>query len=421
MKTEIVIAQVAEWSIARGCKPRALTGYGGSNPSLRIGINLYPENKKGGNNMAEKMTYAGVGVNYDAMDPFKRMAQLAGRETRDNIKRLNSGEFREVEMSRGESVYLIEAAKSYLAHVEEGLGTKNLVADSMYRITGKSYYDNIAEDTVAMIVNDMITLGALPLSVAMHLATGDSKWFDDEKRCRDLIGGWKNACNLARCVWGGGETPTLKGVIVPGTVLVSGSAIGIVKPKKRLITAENIRHGDAIIFVESSGIHANGLTMARKIADKLPDGYLTKLGNGRTYGETLLDPTHIYVALIEECLNQGVNVHYAVNITGHGWRKLMRATKPFAYIIEALPSQQLIFEFIQKHGPVDDAEAYGNFNMGAGFALYVSEADVKKVEEVAKSHHFDVLCAGHIERSKEKKVVIKPKGLEYQGAMLGVR
>ncbi|KKS11475.1 MAG: Phosphoribosylformylglycinamidine cyclo-ligase [Parcubacteria group bacterium GW2011_GWB1_41_5] len=376
--------------------------------------------------MKEKMTYAGVGVDYDAMDPFKRMAQLAGRETANNIRRLNNGEFQEVEMSRGESAYLIETSDSYLAQVEEGLGTKNLVADAMYRLTGKSYYDHIAQDTVAMIVNDMITLGALPLSVAMHLAVGDSNWFDDKKRCRDLVEGWKNACNLARCVWGGGETPTLKGVVVPETIVLSGSAMGLVKPKERLITADNIQHSDAIVLIESSGIHANGLTMARKIAGKLPDGYLTRLVNGRTYGETLLDPTHIYVDLVEVCQNLGVDIHYAVNITGHGWRKLMRATKPFAYIIEILPRQQLIFEFIQKHGPVDDAEAYGNFNMGAGFALYVPENHVVKLWDVfsylpKRFKPFKALCAGHIERSKEKKVVIRPKGLEFSGATLGIR
>lgn len=275
---------------------------------------------KGGKLMTKKMTYAGVGVDYDAMDPFKRMAQLAGRETADNIRRLNNGEFREVEMSRGESVYLIETAKSYFAHVEEGLGTKNLVADAMYHLTSKSYYGHIAQDTVAMIVNDMLTLGALPLSVAMHIAVGDSNWFDDKTRCRDLVEGWKNACNLARCAWGGGETSTLKDVIVPGAVALSGSAMGLVKPKERLITAENIQHGDTIVLIESSGIHANGLTMARKIADKLPDGYLTRLDDGRTYGETLLDPTYIYVGIVEDCFNRGIAIHYAVNITGHGWR-----------------------------------------------------------------------------------------------------
>jgi phosphoribosylformylglycinamidine cyclo-ligase len=186
------------------------------------------------------MTCSGVGVDYDAMDPFKRMAQLAGRETAKNINRLNNGEFCEVEMSRGESAYLIEAAKSFFAHAEEGLGTKNLVADVMHRLIGKTYYDQIAQDTVAMIVNDMITLGALPLSVAMHLAVGDSNWFKNEKRCQDLVEGWKKACMQARCVWGGGETPTLKEVVMLNTVVLAGSAMGIIKQKERIILADKI-------------------------------------------------------------------------------------------------------------------------------------------------------------------------------------
>jgi phosphoribosylformylglycinamidine cyclo-ligase len=371
------------------------------------------------------MTYGGVGVDYDAMDPFKRMAQLAGRETSANIGRLYKGAYSEFAPSRGESAYLIEAPDCFLAHVEEGLGTKNLVADAMHRLTGMSYYAQIAQDAVAMIVNDMITLGALPISVAMHLAVGDSSWFDDEQRCRNLIAGWKNACLLARCAWGGGETPTLKGVVVPGTVVLSGSAMGIVKPKSHLLSADEIRYGDAIILIESSGIHANGLTMARKIADLLPEGYRTQLDDGREYGETLLDPTPIYVPIIADCLDRGLHIHYAVNITGHGWRKLMRAPQPFAYVIDTLPKQLPIFDFLQKHGPVDDMEAYGNLNMGAGFALYVTEADVPNVLDVLEGcgphQHFGACCAGHIEQSNEKKVVIKPKGLEYSGATLGVR
>jgi len=365
------------------------------------------------------MTYAGTGVNYATMDPFKRMAQLAARETAGNINRLNGGEFQEFEPSRGESAYLIEAAQSFFAHVEEGLGTKNLVADAMYVLTGKSYYDQIAQCTVAMIVNDLVTLGALPLSVAMHLAVGTSDWFNDEERARDLITGWKNACNLARCTWGGGETPTLKGVVVPEAVVLSGSVIGIVKPKGRLI-AGPIQHGDAIVIIESSGIHANGLTLARKIADKLPEGYLTKLRNGRTYGETLLDPTHIFVGVVEDCLDAGVTIYYAVNITGHGWRKLMRPTQPFTYVIDTLPTQLPIFDFLQQHGPVDDAEAYSNLNMGAGFALYVTEAQAIQVIDIAQNLGLRAFVAGHIEEG-DKKVVIKPKNLEYSGETLAVR
>lgn len=368
--------------------------------------------------MTEKMTYTGVGVDYGALDPFKRLAQLAGRETIPNILRLG---FSEVVMSRGESAYLMDAGDHYLAHVEEGLGTKNLVADAMYLLTGKSYYNGIAQCTVAMIVNDMITLGALPLSVAMHLAVGVSSWFSDEKRCRDLIDGWKKACDLARCTWGGGETPTLKGIVHPDTVVLSGSAVGVVRPKNRLINALNIQHGDTIVIMGSSGIHANGLTLAREIAGKLPEGYLTKLSDGRMYGEALLDPTRIYVPLVEDCFIEGVEIHYAVNITGHGWRKLMRATQPFTYIIDHIPTPQPVFSLIQEYGPVDDMEAYANLNMGAGFALYVRESDVEKTLTIAQFLGMSALRAGHIESSREKKLIINPLGIEYHGSTLGVR
>ena len=359
------------------------------------------------------MTYAETGVNYGTMDPFKRAAQLAAQETSKNISRL--GFFERTE-SRGESVFVINTHDGYLGHVEEGLGTKNLVADAMYALSGKSYYDQIAIDTVAMIVNDMITLGIMPLSTAMHLAVGDSDWFNDQNRTNDLIAGWKKACDLARCTWGGGETPTLKGVVNPEAIVLSGSAFGFTDNLIR----NDIHENDAIVIIESSGIHANGLTLARKIAEKLPDGYLTKLPDGRTYGETLLDPTHIYVGLVEDCMEDKIDIHYAINVTGHGWRKLMRSPGEFQYIIEQLPSELPIFPFIQKHGPVDDYEAYGNLNMGAGFALYMPKEHVEKAIRVAKNLGLTAFFAGYI-KAGEKKVVIKPKGLEYLKDTLAVR
>ena len=363
------------------------------------------------------MTYSGVGVDYEAMDPFKRMAQEKARETSLNLERFG---FSEVSKSRGESAYLIKTPFGYVAHVEEGLGTKNLVADEIRTFMGRTYYDALAQDTVAMIVNDMITLGALPVSLAMHLAVGSSEWFSDERRARDLIDGWKKACILSGAVWGGGETPTLKGIIGPEASVLAGSSWGIIQKKKNLIRG-NIRHGDAIILIEGSGIHANGLTLARKIAEKVTDGYEAILPDRRTYGESLLDPTPIYVPIVHACQLSGIHLHYAVNITGHGWRKLMRLQKNFAYVIEKVPYPQHVFRFMQKHGNIDDSEAYGNFNMGAGFALYVPKEEVETVLVLARSFGFSAFEAGHIEKSKEKKVVILPKNLVYLGDTLAVR
>ena len=375
------------------------------------------------------MTYEGTGVNYKAMDPFKREAQLAGRETAGNISRFG---FSEVEWSRGESCHLVETPWGYIGFVVEGLGTKILVADALCQLatevgtlTGKTYYDQLAQCNAAMAFNDLITLGALPVVYGQYLAVGESGWFNNEARRRELIEGTKRACMSARCVWGGGETPTLKGIVVPGTADLAGATVGIIAPKDRLIRPDSIQHGDAIVIVESSGIHANCLTMAREIAAKLPEGYMTKMSDGRLYGEALLDPTLIYVPVVEDCLDFGVEIHYAVNVTGHGWRKLMRAPGSFKYIIETLPRQLPIFDFIQRNGPVEDREAYGNLNMGAGFVLYVPEKDVEKVFEVLKLgrdlNRFNAFVAGHVEKSDTKQVVIRPKGLEYSGCELEVR
>jgi phosphoribosylformylglycinamidine cyclo-ligase len=117
---------------------------------------------------------------------------------------------------RGESAYLIEAEDHFLAHVEEGLGTKNLVADAVQAESGRCHYRAIGIDTVATIANDLVTCGALPIAVAMHAAVGDSGWFADENRAQELVRGFAEGCRAAGAVWGGGETPALRGMIEPG-------------------------------------------------------------------------------------------------------------------------------------------------------------------------------------------------------------
>lgn len=368
------------------------------------------------------LTYAGSGVDYDPVDRFKRLSQAAARGTATMFKYHES--FWEVEGSRGESVYLMNMAgnNAVLSFVEEGLGTKNLVADAMQEISGRSFYENIAQDTIAMIINDKITLGARPLAIAMHLAVGDSNWFANEKRADDLIRGWANVCMMSRCVWACGETPVLSGIIMPEAALLSGSAVGYAVQYTDLFDPHFIESGDEIIIVESSGVHANGLSMCRKIAaEKLPEGYATKLPSGRMYGEVLLDPTHLYGGLVQDCVDKGVGVSYTVNITGHGWRKFMRAPQNFEYVIETLPTQLEIFDFIRDHGPVDEKEMYGTFNMGAGFALYVRKDSCQQVIEIAERHGLRAYRAGFIRKSDQKRVIIEPRGIEFEGETLAIR
>src|SRR4029079_14535999 len=125
------------------------------------------------------------------LDAFKRACQQSAATT---VSSLTAHALTEPANIRGESAYLLEAPDRFLAHVEEGLGTKNLVADAMLKLTGESFYKAIGIDTVATMVNDLITCGALPISIAMHAAVGDSSWFANAKAAEDLAAGFADGC-----------------------------------------------------------------------------------------------------------------------------------------------------------------------------------------------------------------------------------
>ena len=178
--------------------------------------------------MKGKLTYKKSGVNYKTIDYLKRIAQASGEKTVNNLT-LN---YKEVSQSRGESAHVVNAGEYYFASVIEGLGTKSLVADEMYKLTGKTYYDSLAYDTVAMIVNDLITVGAKPLTVMAYWAAGSSDWFKDKKRIDDLVTGWTKASNDSGVVWGGGETPVLSEIINKDAIDLAGSCFGIISQNK---------------------------------------------------------------------------------------------------------------------------------------------------------------------------------------------
>ncbi len=364
-----------------------------------------------------KLTYKQSGVDYGRIDPLKVAAQKAARETAGNL--LAAG-FTEVEASRGESAYVIDVGDFYLASITECLGTKSLVADEMRKVTGKTYYDAIAQDTIAMAVNDLITVGARPLNLHAYWAVGGSDWFGDEQRMNDLVQGWKRTCDAIGVSWGGGETPSLSGIVVQGTIDLAASCVGIVNPKERLTLGQKLQPGDAIILLESSGIHANGLTLARKLADRSENGYATQIADGRIYGEALLDPTIIYTSVIEALFDAGIAVHYLANITGHGWLKLMRHPRALAYRITQIPPVPPVLQYMSEQAGLDAREAYGSLNMGAGFAVYVPEQDAEQVVNISKRHGVKAYKAGTVDEGK-KRVVIEPLNIVFEGESLDLR
>lgn len=367
--------------------------------------------------MKRKITYEQVGDNYETKDPVKKLFQDAARDTAKNLQKAG---YPEVAITRGESAFVWQQGKIFLASVIEGLGTKNLIADAMRKLTKKTYYDIVAHDTVATIINDLITVGAKPLVVHAYWAIEDNDWLADAARMNDLISGWRDACNIAGATWGGGETATMKQIVVKGTSEFAGSAIGVIQNKKRLVTGDKLEEGDRIVLIKSNGVNANGISLTRAIAKKLPQGYGTKLSDGTYYGEALLTKSNIYASLIQDLLDNDIPIHYISNITGHGMRKIMRAKGNFTYTLEKIFPPQEIFLFLQHHAGLSDEEIYGTYNMGQDYAIFIPQKYVKKALLIVKKNKFQGLDAGYIE-SGERQVIIQPKKLVYKSDRLDLR
>ena len=367
------------------------------------------------------LSYEQAGVNYDLIDPLKVAAQRAAAATANHLV---AHGFSEVKASRGESAYVVDVGPFYLASIVECLGSKALVADEMKALTGKSYYAGIAQDTIAMAVNDLITVGATPLVVQAYWAAGGSDWFGDAQRARALVEGWKQACDVCGVAWGGGETPALAGIVEGGRIDLAASCTGIISPKTRLSVGDELAAGDAIVLLSSSGIHANGLSLARKLAERLPQGYLTEVAPethpGLSYGEALLAPTTLYSPVTEALAKAGVMMHYCANITGHGWRKLLRHPNALTYLIHSVPAVPPVLSFIQQHAHHDDREAYSTLNMGAGFALFVKAEDAQRTVEIARAQGVEAIVAGRVEVGA-KQVVIEPINVTFTDDDLQLR
>lgn len=388
-------------------------------------------------------------VNYEMMDPFKIDCQKAAITTAKNIERFeNYGLIiKEITESRGESAYEIEVQvlkpmAFRLATVEEGLGTKIEIARQMrqwqakanmaaeaHRIYGRSFHQGIGIDNAAMILNDLATRAASPVNFMLHVAAYPSEFFTDKELIQDLIEGTLFACNEVRCAWGGGESPTLRDIINAGHAVLSGSAMGFEFPDyNKPLSENNLRPGLSIVLLPSSGPHSNGITLLRTptgilgvIAkrmgidfdnhpEKLAEAYTYQLDDGQTYGEAVLAPTFLYSRLMDELVTEKAQVEYAVHISGHGWRKLMRAQRELSYIIDRIPEPQPVFRLIQEASGMADEQIYGDYNMGAGFALFVEKVKVPKVLEAAERLGYKALDAGVIEEGPRRVVFTEGTG-----------
>jgi phosphoribosylformylglycinamidine cyclo-ligase len=359
-------------------------------------------------------SYSAAGVDYDALDAAKRLAMAKALST-SHLLAARDG--RALDASRGEPAFVFELDGRAFAFVVEGLGTKSIIARQVLEGQGINRFGDVAYDTVAAILNDLCCVGALPLVVNAYFATGASEWYGEPERAAALLEGWRNACADAGCTWGGGESPSLPELLDGRDIELAGAAVGAVPAGHSPLLGDELDAGDEIVLVASSGLHANGASLARLVAGRLPEGYATTLGSGVTLGEALLEPSVMYVGLIAALLDAGVRLTYISHVTGHGLLKLMRPTRPLTYRIEHLPAVPEVLDFLVKEARLEPHAAYSTFNMGCGYALYCPPGTGETIVSVADGLGLSAALAGRVE-SGRRQVIIEPVGVRFEGREL---
>lgn len=371
--------------------------------------------------------YRQAGVDYDVLDAGKRDALSEALATSHWLAGVG-GEA--LDASRGEPAFVLRFGGNTLAFVLETLGTKSALAreyekslleiGAIARIGEAGHFADVAYDTVAAVLNDLICVGALPLALNAYFATGSSEWYAQEARAQALLSGWRRACDDARCAWGGGESPALTGLVASKDIELAGSAIGFVPPPGEPLLGSNLAPGDEIVLVASNGLHANGASLARGVAARLPDGLLTQLPDGERFGEALLRPSALYVELIRRLLSDPeLQLTYLSHITGHGLLKLMRPRRELTYRIRALPPVPAVLDFVAEQADLDPAAAYSTLNMGAGFAVYCRPGGGARIAPLAEELGLPAVLAGVVEEGP-RRVILEPVGVTFAGDRLAL-
>jgi len=259
-----------------------------------------------------------------------------------------------------------------LVSATDGVGTKLELAN----ITKK--YDTIGIDLVAMCVNDLIVQGAKPLFFLDYIAIGKVV----PSKYKSILKGIAKGCEISKCYLAGGETAEMPGIYSKDGFDLAGFSVGVTD-KKRILNSQQIKKGDAILAIPSSGVHSNGFSLVRKILKEKKILYSAK--NKKLY-QNLLTPTKIYTKEIQKLFEQNL-IHGACNITGGGLTENIPRVLPknvSAKINLAKVKVKKIFSWINKQG-VDQGEMLKTFNCGVGFVVFAKTNNIAKITKVFKS------------------------------------
>lgn len=343
------------------------------------------------NKLSKSDVYAKAGVNINA--GYKSVELIKKHIAKTNIKGVLSdiGGFGGIF-----ELNLKGINKPVLVSGTDGVGTKLKIAFLMNK------HDTIGIDCVAMCVNDIICSGAKPLIFLDYIACGKNY----PKKISEIVKGIAKGCVQAGCSLIGGETAEMPGFYSKNEYDLAGYSTGIVD-KSKIIDGKKVKKGDIIIAIASSGAHSNGFSLVRKIFENYNLKNPVKEFGKKSFGETLLTPTKIYVKPILKVL-QKVKVKGISHITGGGFYENIPRCIPNGFCaeiekrnIKILP----IFNYIQKCGKLKERDMFNTFNMGVGMCIIVSKSEVNKAIDILKSCGEDAYIIGNIIEAKEKIII----------------
>ncbi len=287
---------------------------------------------------------------------------------------------------------LVKLADQTVALHADGVGTKVIVAQMMNK------FNTVGIDCVAMNVNDVICVGAQPVAFIDYIALRHpNEWL-----LQEIAKGLVKGAQQSKMAIVGGETAVLQDIIAgdsENAFDLAGMVMGVVRGKP--ILGDMIKPGDIILGVESSGLHSNGYTLARKVLLSKYSVYDNADHLVQTVGEELLIPTRIYVRPVIEILKKRIRgVHGLANITGGGFTKLPRLNSQVRYVFDNLPALTGIFKQIQIDGNIESKEMYRTFNMGVGFCVVASKVSTDDIISVFEKHKMRCEAVGKIEKGK---------------------
>ncbi len=297
----------------------------------------------------------------------------------------------------------------YCTLLPEGLGTADdakpddLTEEELYR-----FWHNTATKTMGTLTNDVASAGMQPILVSLYLPSSTPETVFTKGFLTGFLDGFVAGCKEVGCVYFSGETPQLKNKIYPEKLDIAGAVFGILPAKIPPIDGSSVDDGNSIVFLESTGPDANGFTSLRKLAEDLPQGYRTKLPSGKEYWEAINNPTILYAPLIQDILKQNIILTGIEPISGHGWQKLMRSSKPLQYnITQTLPVPE-IFQFLEKQLELTPEKMISIFNYGVGMAVYTkTNEEAEKVVTCAKEKGINAVVAGIVSNAEQRSVVVE--------------